>query len=63
MLEAVFDSVEYIDFCSTYMIVTRLVYPLFEVPKHNQQIHDVAFRLPNSGSESYLKIAVVQGLS
>lgn len=60
MIESIFDKVSYVDFCSTYMMITRLIYPLFEEPRHNQLIHDVASRLPNSGSESFLKLAVVR---
>lgn len=59
-LERIFNIVNYTDFCSTYMLITRLVYPLFENPKHNQFIHDLASRLPNSGDLSYLKIATVR---
>lgn len=60
MLERMFDNVEYTEFCSTYMLITRLIYPLFENnPQHNQFIHDYANSLPESGSNSYLKIVTI----
>ena len=37
MLERMFGNVVYTEFCSTYMLITRLIYPLFEKnPQHNQ---------------------------
>ena len=59
MLEMIFENVTYDYFCSTYMMITRLIYPTFEEPRHNQEIHSVAAALPNSGDTSFLKIAIV----
>jgi len=60
MLDRNFDNIVYIDFCSTYMLITRLIYPMFEdSPKHNQFIHDYASCTPESGSNSYLKIVII----
>jgi len=55
---SIFGSVNYIDFCSSYMLATRLIYPMFEKPVHNSKIHDMARQLPNGGDSSYLKIAI-----
>jgi len=58
-IEKIFDDVKYLDFCSTYMMITRIIYPFFREPIHNEKIHDIAFSLPNSGTNSFLKIAIV----
>ena len=59
-LEKIFGQVEFVSYCSTYMLVTRLVYPFFEDPVHNHAIHDLAARLPESGDHAFLKIAVLR---
>lgn len=60
MLNDVFGEVLYRHFCSTYMLITRIIYPVFEEPVHNRQIHKMAAQLPNSGSTSFLKLAIVK---
>jgi len=60
MLSNVFDGVSYNHFCATYMLITRIIYPFFQDPVHNQKIHDLASLLPNSGSTSFLKLATVR---
>ena len=55
---SIFGTINYIDFCSSYMLATRLIYPMFEEPVHNSKIHNMARQLPNGGDSSYLKIAV-----
>jgi len=57
-VEGIFGQIDYVDFCSSYMLATRLIYPLFEEPIHNSKIHTIARNLPNGGDSSYLKIAV-----
>lgn len=57
-LASIFGSIDYIDFCSSYMLATRLIYPMFEEPVHNSRIHHMARHLPNGGDSSYLKIAI-----
>ena len=57
-MSSVFGSVDYMDFCSSYMLATRLIYPMFGEPVHNSKVHDVARQLPNGGDSSYLKIAI-----
>lgn len=59
MLEDIFDTYSLQDFCSTYMLITRVVYPFFESALHNQPIHDIAALFPESGETSFLKLAVV----
>ena len=57
-MASLFGPIDYIDFCSSYMLATRLIYPMFEEPVHNSKIHDMARHLPNGGDSSYLKIAI-----
>ena len=58
-LNIVFNNVHFKDFCSTYFFVTRVIYPFFENPLHNQDIHKKAFQLPNSGDFGFLRLAIV----
>lgn len=60
MLNIIFSEVSFRHFCSTYMLTTRVIYPTFEEPVHNKQIHNVASQLPDSGSTSFLKLAIVK---
>lgn len=55
----VFKNVDFENFCSTYFFITRIIYPYFEDPKHNQEIHKIASRMPNYGDSSFLKISIV----
>jgi ubiquinone/menaquinone biosynthesis C-methylase UbiE len=55
----IFNNVEFDDFCSTYFLVTRVFYPYFQTPQHNQKIHDIAAVMPNFGKNSFLKLALV----
>jgi SAM-dependent methyltransferase len=59
-LERYFNDVKYKDFCSTYFFVTRVIYPFFEIPLHNQEIHNRASMLPNYGDVSFLRLAIVK---
>jgi SAM-dependent methyltransferase len=54
-----FNNVKFDDFCSTYFLVTRVIYPFFKTPNHNEKIHDIAAGLPNFGENSFLKLALV----
>lgn len=60
MLSNIFENIDYQYFCSTYMLMTRIAYPMFCDPIHNQIIHKVASQMPNSGSTSFLKLAIVK---
>ena len=55
----IFNNVKFDDFCSTYFLVTRVIYPFFQTPSHNKKIHDIAAVLPNFGKNSFLKLALV----
>lgn len=57
-LHNTFSTVSFNDFCSTYMLITRVIYPYFEEPKHNQAIHNLACALPQSGSMGFLRLAI-----
>lgn len=59
-LPDIFSAVEFSDFCSTYMLVTRVIYPYFQEPKHNQPIHQLAASLPQTGSIGFLRLAIVK---
>lgn len=54
-----FEKVDFYDFCSTYFLITRIIYPYFDTPNHNQTIHDIAAKFPNSGTNSFLKLVQV----
>ena len=56
----IFINVKFIDFCSTYFFVTRVIYPFFNKPMHNQEIHEKAAKLPNTGDFSFLKLVIVK---
>ena len=56
----IFTKARYIDFCSTYFLVTRIIYPFFDDPIHNQEIHKKAMKLTNSGDYSFLRLVVVK---
>lgn len=60
MFNSVFSKVKFEHFCSTYMLVTRVIYPMFEEPKHNQKIHELASNLPEVGEYSFLKMVVFE---
>ena len=55
----IFKNVNFDDFCSTYFLITRIIYPYFDAAKHNQTIHDIAVKFPNSGTNSFLKLVQV----
>ena len=58
-LTGLFSTVEFDDFCSSYMLITRIIYPYFEDPLHNQKIHDLAASFPQCGDFGFLRIAKV----
>ena len=55
----IFNNVKFDDFCSTYFLVTRVFYPFFQTPNHNEKIHNIAAGLPNYGKNSFLKLVSV----
>jgi len=60
VIRDVFPSAECVDFSSVYWLVTRVVYPLFEEPKHNQPIHSFAASLPQTGDFGLVKLWIVR---
>jgi len=56
-----FELVEINNFCSTYMVISRVLHPALvspREPEYNDRINDLALRLPNHGDFSYLKLYV-----
>ena len=60
MFTDTFAECSFDHFCSTYMLLTRVIYPMFEEPKHNQLIHEIAAKSAEAGDSSFLKIAKVR---
>ncbi len=60
MFSSMFSNVHSYHYCSTYMLTTRIIYPMFDNPKHNQKIHQYAAGLPESGDYSFLKMLVFE---
>jgi len=57
MLQRVFGTkLETNDYSSMYWLITRVVYPFFETPKHNSKIHDFAAKLAPSGNFGLVKL-------
>ena len=56
----VFSNIKVIDFSSTYWLITRVVYPFFEEPKHNTMIHKFAAKLVQTGNYGLVKLFVVR---
>ena len=63
MFTDIFTDCSFEHFCSTYMLLTRVVYPMFEEPKHNQLIHEIAAKSAEAGDSSFLKLAKVRKTS
>lgn len=56
-----FTSVTEKDYFSTYILITRVIYPYFvKAPVHNSPIAKFASTLPQQGDYSYLKLLVVR---
>lgn len=58
--ERVFGQVDAEDFSSLYWLITRVIYPYFEEPKHNTVLHDFAASLPQTGTYSSVKLFKVR---
>jgi ubiquinone/menaquinone biosynthesis C-methylase UbiE len=56
----IFSKSEKIDFCSTYYLITRIIYPYFEEPKHNTQLHLFASSLKQFGDYGLVKLFIVK---
>ena len=60
LLCEVFPKLEIIEFCSAYWLITRVVYPYFEEPKHNTKLHDFAAGLAQDGPYGLVKLFVAE---
>lgn len=59
-LQQAFSRFQLVDFCSTYYLITRIIYPYFDDPQHNTALADFAAALPQEGDLGLLKLVVVQ---
>ena len=59
-IESVFPRVTVVDYASTYWLITRVLYPYFEKPKHNTKLHDFAATLPQLGDYGLVKLFLVR---
>jgi ubiquinone/menaquinone biosynthesis C-methylase UbiE len=55
-----FKHSEIIDYSSTYWLITRVIYPYFEEPKHNSLIHSFASKLSQFGDYGMVKLFLVK---
>lgn len=55
-----FSNVKIYDFSSIYWLVTRVIYPYFEEPKHNTKLHDFTSKLEQTGNYGLVKVFVVK---
>lgn len=55
-----FDVLHIDNFCSTYMMISRVVHPSICEPEYDAKINHVAALMPNLGDYGYLKIFVMR---
>ena len=48
------------NFCSTYMMISRVVHPAIMEPSYDAKINKIALEMPNYGDNGYLKIFVIE---
>jgi len=60
IIPKMFHHSEIIDFSSTYWLITRVIYPFFEEPKHNTAIHKFASNLSQDGDYGLVKMFIVK---
>jgi len=60
MIIKIFSKYEKIDFCSTYYLITRIIYPYFKKPRHNTQLHSFASSLEQHGDYGLVKLFIVR---
>lgn len=58
-IQSCFDSVETVHFAPLYWLLTRVVYPYFEEPRHNTPLHRFAATLPQAGDFSPVRLFAV----
>jgi SAM-dependent methyltransferase len=59
-IKQVFGNVDIIDYSSMYWLITRVIYPYFEEPKHNTVIHELAASLPQGEGFGLVKLIRVK---
>ena len=59
-IKKIFPKFEIIDFCSTYWLITRIIYPYFEEPKHNTKLAQVASKFPEFGNYGLVKLIIIK---
>ena len=58
-LEKVFSKIEVIDFSSSFWLITRVIFPYFQKPKHNTLLHKFAANVEQTGNYGLVKIFLV----
>ncbi len=59
-IECIFSNVEIVHFAPLYWLITRVVYPYFEEPRHDTPLHQFAASLPQAGDFSPVRLFAVQ---
>jgi len=59
-LTRIFGSIETVHFAPVYWLITRVIYPYFEEPRHDTQLHRFAATLPQSGDFSPVRLFAVR---
>jgi SAM-dependent methyltransferase len=59
-IELVFGSMEIVHFAPLYWLITRVVYPYFEHPRHDTPLHRFAASLPQAGDFSPVRLFAVR---
>ncbi len=59
-IELIFSSVEIVHFAPLYWLITRVVYPYFEEPRHDTPLHQFAASLPQAGDFSPVRLFAVR---
>jgi SAM-dependent methyltransferase len=59
-IDRIFPGVEVVHFAPLYWLLTRVVYPYFEEPRHNTPLHQFAATLPQTGDASPVRLFAVR---
>lgn len=60
IIRSIFSKVDKVDFSSTYWLITRVIYPYFQEPRHNTQLHNFASKISQTGDYGMVKIFIVK---
>lgn len=58
-IKSIFTKSKKIDFSSTYWLITRVIYPYFQKPRHNTKLHNFASKISQCGNYGLVKLFVV----